>query len=59
MVSTLVVHKQAIADLVKVKDEFNSIVESLQLMGDKKFMRSYKKAKGQVKKREFVSWDEL
>ncbi|MBI5393386.1 hypothetical protein HZA96_05945 [Candidatus Woesearchaeota archaeon] len=56
---TMLVQKQAIKDLIKVKDEFDSIVESLELMSDKDFMSSYKKAKEQIKKREFVDWNEL
>ena len=50
------VNKQAIADLVKLKDEFNTVVESLELMNDEEFMTSYHKAKEQVKKREFGDW---
>ena len=46
-------------DLVKVKDEFDAIVESLELMADKEFMKSYKKSKEQIKKRDFVDWNEL
>ncbi|PIV69216.1 MAG: hypothetical protein COS08_05160 [Euryarchaeota archaeon CG01_land_8_20_14_3_00_38_12] len=56
---TVKVNKQAILDLVRVKDEFDTIVESLELMGDKDFMDSYKKSKEQIKKREFVDWNEL
>ena len=56
---TVKVNKQAILDLVRVKDEFDTIVESIELMGDKEFMDSYKKAKEQIKKREFVGWNEL
>ena len=59
MAQTINVSKEAILDLVKVKEEFNSIVESLELMSDKEFMNSYKKSKEQVKKREFVDWNAL
>jgi len=59
MPETININKQAIKDLVKVKAEFDSIVESLELMSDKEFMDSYKKSKEQVKKREFVDWNEL
>lgn len=59
MGTTIAVNKKAILDLVRVKDEFDAIVESLELMTDKKFMKSYKKAKEQIKKREFVDWNEL
>jgi len=56
---TVTVNKKAIMDLVRVKEEFDMIVESLELMSDKTFMKSYHKAKEQIKKRDFVSWNEL
>ena len=59
MSETIQVKKQAIVDLIRVKDEFDTIVESIELMSDKEFMESLKKAKEQVKKREFVDWNEL
>jgi hypothetical protein len=43
--ATVSLNKEAIMDLVKVKDQFDTIVESLELMMDKEFMDSYKKAK--------------
>ncbi len=59
MTETIAVNKQAISDLVKVKEEFDSIVESLELMSDKEFMNSYKKAKEQIKNRDFADWNGL
>ncbi|KYK25893.1 hypothetical protein AYK26_07595 [Euryarchaeota archaeon SM23-78] len=59
MGATISVNKQALQDLIRVKSEFDTIVESLELMSNKKFMKSYKKAKEQIKKREFVDWNEL
>ena len=59
MAETISVNKKAILDLVRVKDEFDSIVESLELMADKNFMDSYNKAKEQIKKRDFADWNEL
>lgn len=56
---TIKVNKQAILDLVRVKDEFDTIVESLELMGDKEFVDSYNKAKEQIKQRDFADWNEL
>jgi len=53
------VSKKAILDLVRVKNEFDMIVESLELMTNKKFMDSYKKSKQQVKRRDFADWNEL
>ena len=59
MASTICVRKDAILDLVRVKDQFDSIIESLELMSDSDFMNSYKKSKEQIKKREFDDWNEL
>jgi hypothetical protein len=59
MAETISIRKDAIIDLVRVKNEFDSIVESLELMADSEFMSSYKKAKEQIKKRDFVDWNEL
>ena len=57
--ATVEVNRDAILDLVRVKDEFDSIIESLELMSDIDFMISYKKSKDQVKKRDFVDWNDL
>jgi len=59
MENAISVNKEAIHDLVKVKEEFDSIVESLELMANKEFMKSFKEAKEQIKKREFDDWNEL
>ncbi len=56
---TVSVNKQAIQDLVKVKEEFNAIVESIELMSNKDFMKSYNKSKQQIKKRQFDDWNDL
>ena len=50
---------KAIADLVRIKEEFDNIIESLELMSDPEFMESLKKSKEQIKNREFANWDEL
>ena len=59
MAGTVTVNKEAIIDLIRVKEEFDSIVESLELMVDKEFMDSYNKAKEQIKRRDFVDWNGL
>ena len=59
MAETISVNKQAIFDLIKVKEEFDSIIESLELMADKGFMESYNKSKEQIKKRDFADWNAL
>jgi len=55
----ILINREAVKDLVKVKEEFDAIVESIELMSDKEFMNSYNKAKEQIKKREFADWDAL
>lgn len=52
------INREAFEDLMHVREE-DAIVESLELMQDKDFMKSYKKAKEEIKNREFVDWDEL
>ena len=59
MTSTINVKREAINDLVKLRDEFDAVIDSLELMADKDFMESYKKSKEQVKKRDFADWNEL
>lgn len=51
--------KSAIEDLSRLTNEINDRVESLELMSDKKFMTSLKKARGQIGKREFADWNAL
>jgi len=53
------INRRAILDLVKVKENFDDIVESLELMSDKEFMKSYNKSKEQVKNGEFDDWNAL
>lgn len=59
MEATVKVNKRAIMDLIRLKDEFDTVIESLELMSDREFMASYKKAKEQIKNRDFVDWNEL
>ncbi len=56
---TISINKRAVEDLIKVKDEFDSIVESIELISNPQFMKSYNKAKEQIKKRDFDDWDKL
>ena len=57
--TTITVNREAILDLVRVKEEFDTIIESLELMADPEFMASYKKSKEQIKKRDFADWNKL
>lgn len=59
MEDNLCINKAAIADLVRIKEEFDSVIESLELMSNEEFMDSYQKARMQVKEREFSDWNAL
>ena len=56
---TITINKSAITDLVKLKEEFDLIVESIELMSNPELMESLKKSEEQIKNREFVNWNEL
>lgn len=59
MAETININRSAIEDLQRLKEEFNLIMESIELMNDKEFMKSYKKSKEQIEKRDFADWDVL
>ena len=56
---TVTVSREVFADLMRIKEEFDAVMESLELMENTEFMESYEKAKEEIKKREFVDWNEL
>jgi hypothetical protein len=56
---TVEIKKEAFEDLLRLRKEFDTIIESLELMKNKEFMNSYKKAKEEIKKRDFADWNEL
>ena len=53
------IDKKAFVELMKVKEELDLVVESIELMNDKEFVKSYERSKEQIKKRDFVDWNEL
>ena len=53
------INKSVLVDLFRLKEEFDSVVESIELINDEKFMESLRKSKEQIKNREFSDWDEL
>jgi len=55
----ITIDKKALADLIRVKEEFDLIVESLELMGDKEFIESYEKAKKEIKEGDLIEFDDL
>jgi len=41
------------------KDEFDSIMETMEIMSDPRIMKDIEKAEEEYKKGEYVSWDEV
>ena len=56
MEQTIRIDRKAFEDL---KDEFDAIIESIELMNDKEFRESYEKAKKEIQQRDFIDWNEL
>lgn len=56
---TIQIDAKAFEDLMRIREELDTVMESLELMKNKEFMESYKKSKEQIKKREFVDWNGL
>jgi hypothetical protein len=46
-------------DLMRIKEEFDRTMESIELMADREFMESYQKAKQEIKNKDFEDWSEL
>ena len=59
MQETIMIKREAVNDLIEVKEKFDAIVESIELMSNEEFMSSYKKAREQIKKRDFADWNAL
>lgn len=56
---TITIEKKTLIDLARLAEELNDKIESLELMSDEEFMRSHKKAKEQIKNRDFADWNAL
>ncbi len=52
-------NKETFANLIKVKEEFDLIVESIELSNDPEVMESLMRSEEQIKNRDFADWDEL
>jgi len=53
------VGQKAMADLIRIRDEFDSVIDSLEFMNDNEFVDSLKKSDKEIEKREFADWDAL
>ena len=56
---TVTIDKKAFVELMKIKEEFDLIMESIELSNNSEFMESYRRSKEQIKNREFANWDEM
>jgi hypothetical protein len=56
---TIEINAEAFQDLMKIREELDTVMESIELMKNKEFMASYKKSREQIKKREFADWNAL
>jgi hypothetical protein len=59
MEGNIVINAGEIADLVKLTKEISDRVESMELMGNKIFMKSLRKSKEQIKNRDFADWNAI
>ena len=59
MEKTITINQNDLAGLIKVKEELDLIVESLELMNNPEVMESLKLSEEQIKNRDFADWDEL
>lgn len=53
------IQRKELMEMVKLVSELNDRIESLELMSDPEVMESHRRAKEQIKKREFANWDDL
>ena len=56
---TVTISQDAFEDFIRLKADFDVVMESLELMGNEEFMESYRKAKKEIKNKDFVDWNEL
>ena len=56
---SITIDRKAIADLVRIKEEFDLIVESLEIASNPEIMESLRKSKEQIKRGELVDFDKL
>ena len=56
---TITIDKKALSDLIKLKEELELIVESIELSSNPEVMASLKRSKEQIKKGELVDFNDL
>jgi len=53
------IDRKVIVELARLMEEVQDKFESLELMSNPKVMEAHKKAKEQIKERDFADWNEL
>ena len=53
------IQREELMEIIRLISELNDRIESLELMSDPEVMEAHRRAKEQIKKREFANWDEL
>lgn len=56
---TITIERKALVELAKLAEEINDRIESLEFMSNPEVMEGHKRAKEQIKKREFANWNDL
>jgi len=56
---TIKIDKKALFDLIRLKEEFELIVESIELSSNPEVMASLKRSKKQIKRGELVDFNDL
>ena len=55
----VMINRKVILDLVRLMEEVQDKLESLELVSDPEFMESLRKSDEEVKNRDFVDFDDL
>tara|TARA_Y100000310_G_C20307621_1_gene634707 strand:- start:4 stop:195 length:192 start_codon:yes stop_codon:yes gene_type:complete len=53
------ISKEALDALMNLKEEFDLVMESIELSNNPEVMESLRKSKDQIKNRDFADWNEL
>ena len=59
MEKTITINREAFVELMKLKEEFDLIMESIELSNNKEFVKSYEQAKKEIQEGDLVDFDEL
>jgi hypothetical protein len=59
MEKTITIDRKAFANVMELKEELDLALESIELMSDPEVMEGHRRAKEQIKNREFANWDDL